>query len=229
MLVPSKEEFLVKTGGTRPMAVYRDVLADIETPVSAYWKLAHDQVHSFLLESVTGGENVSRYSFLGIRPRFVLKVKNSVVHKESCGKAESWNLEPGEDPLDALQREMFAEAPVPVPGLPTFVGGAVGLLSYDIVRYFERLPDSTEDDLQVDDLAMMMADTVVAFDHAKNLIRVLSMTDGSAEGYDRAAAEIDAILRRLAQPLPPSQAAHSNPMRSRRMSPRRASRGWSRG
>jgi anthranilate synthase component 1 len=155
------------------------------------------------LESVTGGENVSRYSFLGVRPRAVLRVKNSQARREACGKVETWSLLPGEDPLDTLKREMYSEVPVPVPGLPTFVGGAVGLLSYDIVRYFERLPDGTVDDLNIDDLAMMMADTIVVFDHAKNLMRILSMTDGSASGYDRASAEIDAILRRLAQPLPP--------------------------
>ncbi|AIE87899.1 anthranilate synthase component I [Fimbriimonas ginsengisoli] len=202
MLVPSKEEFLAKTGGTRPMAVYRDILADVETPVSAYWKLAHDQTFSFLLESVTGGEHLARYSFLGIRPRSVLRIKDGEGRRETNGSIDTFTLAQGEDPLDALNREMYHKDPVPVPGLPAFAGGAVGLLSYDIVRYFERLPDSTEDDLQVDDLAMMLADTVVIFDHAKNIIRVLVMTDGSSESYLRATVEIDFILSRLAEPLP---------------------------
>jgi anthranilate synthase component 1 len=97
---------------------------------------------------------------------------------------------------------MQSEPPVPVPGLPAFAGGAVGLLSYDIARYFERLPDTTTDDLQVEDLAMMLADTVVVFDHAKNLLRVVVMTDGSDAGYDAAEAEVRRVMERLAQPLP---------------------------
>jgi len=198
------------------MAVHRDVLADVETPVSAYWKLAHDQRYSFLLESVTGGEQLARYSFLGIRPRSVLRVKNSRARKETGGEVTSWDLPAGTDPLDALRGEMFDESPVPVAGLPTFAGGAVGLLSYDIVRYFERLPDSTNDDLQVDDLAMMLADTVVAFDHAKNLIKVIVMTDGSEKAYHEAEAEVEAILARLKEPLPslPSGSFEAKPPES---------------
>lgn len=203
MLVPSKSEFLQKTQGVRPMVVYRDVLADVETPVSAYWKLSHDETFSFLLESVTGGEQVSRYSFLGVRPRSVLRVKNGKGQLHTSAGDQPVDLSPGEDPLHLLQREMRIGEAIPVPGLPAFAGGAVGLLSYDIVRYFERLPDSTKDDLQVDDLAMMLADVVVVFDHAKNLIRVVAMTDGSEGSYDAAASEIERILARLAEPLPP--------------------------
>jgi anthranilate synthase component 1 len=191
MLTPSKADFLAKTGGKRPMVVHHDVLADIETPVSAYWKLAHDQEHSFLLESVTGGENVSRYSYIGIRPKRVLRSKNGS------------NLEPGQDPLHLLEAAMFPEPPIVEAGLPDFTGGAVGMLSYDIVRYFERLPDSTEDQLGVDDLAMMLTDTVVAFDHAKKLIRVLVTTDGTEESYDKAQREVQWVLTRLGAVLPP--------------------------
>lgn len=184
------------------MAVYQDVLADVETPVSAYWKLAHDEPYSFLLESVTGGEQVARYSFIGVRPRSVLRVKNGLASKLSGNETSAWELKAGEDPLTALEAEMFRESPVPVPGLPAFAGGAVGLLSYDIVRYFEQLPNTTKDDLGVEDLAMMLADTIVIFDHAKNIIRVLTMTDGSGESYGAAAVEIERILVRLKEPLP---------------------------
>jgi len=203
MLVPNKDDFLRATGGTRPMAVYHDVLADVETPVSVYWKLSHDGIHSFLLESVTGGENLARYSIIGVRPRAVLRVKNGEVRRLTPGGVETTRLEEGEDPLHVIQRELHPETPVDVPGLPKFVGGAVGLLSYDIVRYFERLPDTTTDDLQIDDAAMMLADTTVVFDHAKNLIRVLVMTDGTDAGYEKARTEIEWVLERLAAPLPP--------------------------
>lgn len=184
------------------MAVHRDVLADMETPLSAYWKLAHDQTHSFLLESVTGGEQLARYSFIGVRPRLVLRSKNGEVRHITPSGERTTRLGPGEDPLHALKAEM-REAPVPDSELPTFMGGAVGMLSYDIVRYFERLPNTCEDDLQVDDLAMMLADTVVAFDHAKNLLKVIVMTDGSSDGYEAAVAEIERVLAKLRRPIPP--------------------------
>ncbi len=184
------------------MAVYQDVLADIETPLSAYWKLAHDQTYSFLLESVTGGEQLARYSVLGIRPKLVLRAKDGEVHRIRNGGEEVELLAQGQDPLHILQQAMLPEPPIPVPGLPTFAGGAVGLLSYDIVRYFEKLPDTTLDDLKVDDMAMMLADTVVVFDHAKNLIRVIVMTDGTSASYDEAANEIASVLKRLSEPLP---------------------------
>ncbi len=202
MLSPTREEFLRRTGGTTPLAVVREILADVETPLSAYWKLAHDAEHSFLLESVTGGEQVSRYSILGVRPKAILRTKDGAVRRLAGGVESVSELKEGEDPLHLLQRELGEAIPMDIPGLPAFAGGAVGMLAYDIVRYFERLPDGTKDDLRVPDLAMMMVDTVVVFDHAKNLIKIVSMTDGSAEGYDRAQDEVDGIVGRLAAPLP---------------------------
>jgi anthranilate synthase component 1 len=203
MLVPPRDEFLKRTRGTSPMVVYREILADLETPLGAYWKLAHDQQFSFLLESVTGGEQVSRYSVLGVKPKAVIRTKNGNVRKITNSGTQDSKLNPGEDPLHLLARELGNTVPLHVPGMPAFATGAVGLLSYDIVRYFERLPDSTQDDLKVDDMDMMLADTVVIFDHAKNLIRIVSMTDGSANSYDRAEQEIKEIEARLAAPLPP--------------------------
>lgn len=198
------------------MAVYKDVLADVETPVSAYWKLAHDQVHSFLLESVTGGEQLARYSFLGVRPRLVLRTKNRDVRRITDSGEVHSQLPDGKDPLHILKQEIGSQTPIDLEGMPSFIGGAVGMMSYDIARFFEKLPDTTKDDLNVDDLAMMLADTVVVFDHAKNLIRVLVMTDGSADSYDAAAKEIDWILSRLAGPLPdlPSGSYDVHPVES---------------
>lgn len=202
MQIPTLAEFLATTQGGRAMPIYRDMLADVETPLSAYWKLAHDHQESFLLESVTGGEQLARYSFIGIRPRATLRIKNGHVRKATGGQSETWDLGPGEDPLTALRDEMEHLKTVPVPGLPTFVGGSVGMMAYDIVRYFEKLPDNTADDLQVDDLAMMLTDSVVVFDHAKNLIRVIAVAQGTEEGYNAALAEIDWMLNRLKGPLP---------------------------
>jgi anthranilate synthase component 1 len=184
------------------MVVYREILADLETPLGAYWKLAHDQEFSFLLESVTGGEQVSRYSVLGVGPKAVLRTKNGRVRRIAADGVEESTLADGEDPLHLLARELEGQIPLYVPGMPAFATGAVGMLSYDVVRYFERLPDSTKDDLNVDDMAMMLVDTVVIFDHAKNLMRIVSMTDGSGDGYDQAEVRITAIEERLSSPLP---------------------------
>jgi len=184
------------------MAIYRDVLADLETPLSAYWKLASAEKYSFLLESVTGGEQVSRYSVIGVSPKAVLRSKNGHVRRITSSGTEEFELEAGQDPLHLLQKELLTSAPLYVPGLPAFATGAVGMMSYDIVRYFERLPDTTTDDLKVDDMAMMLVDTVVVFDHARNLIRIVAMTDGSGEDYDRAAEEIESIIAKLKAPLP---------------------------
>ncbi len=201
MLTPTREEFL-RQGGTTPRAVVREILADVETPLSAYWKLAHDETYSFLLESVTGGEQVSRYSVLGVHPKAVLRTKDGRVRRLSPEGETDGELKPGEDPLHLLQRELGEAIPMAIPGLPAFAGGAVGMLAYDVVRYFERLPDTTKDDLGLPDMAMMMVDVVVVFDHAKNLIKIVAMTDGTAQGYDRAEREVQAIVDRLAQPLP---------------------------
>ncbi|RYG49695.1 anthranilate synthase component I [bacterium] len=200
MLVPDLPSFLASASDRR-MPVYREILADVETPVSAWWKLAQGETYGFLLESVTGGENVGRYSILGVRPRAVLRAKNGTASREENGSLQAIELQGG-DPLDLLQEVTKTET-VRIPGMPAFCGGAVGMLAYDMVRYFERLPDTTVDDLQVPDLAMMLVDTFVVFDHAKNVARIVHLADGTEEGYRRAEAEIERVAERLAAPLPP--------------------------
>jgi anthranilate synthase component I len=201
MNVPSKQDYLSRAQG-KTTPVYRDILADLETPLSAYWKLSHDEDQSFLLESVTGGEQLARYSILGVRPRLVLHTKDRTVRKVFSGGEIEEELREGQDPLDLLRAEMPEIDHEDAVGLPAFVGGAVGLMSYDLVRFFEKLPHGPMDDLNVDDLAMMLTDSVVVFDHAKNIIRVIALADGSEQGYDKASAEIERIIGRLQQPLP---------------------------
>ncbi len=202
MLVPSKDEFLRLTAGSRPMPVYRDIVADVETPLSAYWKLAHDEQHSFLLESVTGGEQLARYSVLGVRPRVVLRTKSEQVKRVTRTGVQTEALLSGCDPLTLVQNEIGNAEPVEVAGLPAFVGGAVGLMSYDLVRFFEKLEEGPPDDLDIDDLAMMITDTVVVFDHAKNVIRVIVLAQPTADGYEEARVEIERVISRLSLPLP---------------------------
>jgi len=197
------------------MPVYRDLLADIETPLSAYWKLAHDEPYSFLLESVTGGEQLARYSILGIRPRMLIRTKGQEVVLISNGKESRSELN-HRDPLDVLKDTLTLNT-INVPGLPKFSAGAVGIMGYDLVRFFERLPDTTNDDLHLDDLAMMITGPVVVFDHAKNIIRIVVTARGTDEDYARAEQEINYIVARLMGPIPslpngsfPVHAVHSN-------------------
>lgn len=203
MQYPTKPEYLSRTEGKRPMPVVREILADMETPLSAYWKLASEETFSFLLESVTGGEQLARYSILGVRPRAVLRTKGTRWVRHTREGDASGEIGAGQDPLHLLKAELDRPRPIPVEGLPTFVGGAIGMLGYDIVRFFERLPDDTADDLSFDDLAMMLTDTVVVFDHAKNVIKIIVLADGSETGYDEANSEIETIVAALRRPLPP--------------------------
>jgi len=185
--------------------VYRTLLADLETPVSVYLKLARPGSPSFLLESVEGGEQVGRYSFLGVDAQTLIAVQDNLLTLRRDDRVTTRPLAPGEDPLHAIEAEMERFRPVKVEGLPRFVGGAVGYLSYDVVRYFERLPATATDDLHVPDAAFLLTDTLVIFDHAKHQLIILANAHNTGDpdaAYDDAVQRIDAILDRLAGPLP---------------------------
>ncbi|MEZ4666639.1 MAG: anthranilate synthase component I [Anaerolineae bacterium] len=201
--------------------VYRTLLADLETPVSVYLKLAQAGQYSFLLESVEGGEQVGRYSFLGVNPKGIVSVQNGEVRRTLHGVVTTRPLSEGEDPLDAVKLEFERVKPVALPGLPRFVGGAVGFLSYDVVRYFERLPATASDDLHVPDVAFMLPDTLVIFDHARHQLMILANANNTGDpdaAYDDAIRRIDGILLALQQPIrhtaqnvyPLSQSLESN-------------------
>ncbi|MBL8117046.1 MAG: anthranilate synthase component I [Anaerolineae bacterium] len=180
--------------------VYRTLLADLETPVSVYLKLAQAGKYSFLLESVVGGEQVGRYSFLGVNPKGIVVVQDNKVHSTLHGVSTSRLLTEGEDPLDAVRTEFERVKPVKLDGLPRFVGGAVGYLSYDAVRYFERLPNTAVDELKVPDAAFMLPDTLVIFDHARHQLIILANAHNTGDpdsAYDDAIRRIDEIILAL--------------------------------
>ncbi|MCL4248917.1 MAG: anthranilate synthase component I [Anaerolineae bacterium] len=186
--------------------VYRTLLADLETPMSVYLKLGQTGDYAFLLESVEGGEQVGRYSFLGVNPRSVISVRDDTVTMLQNGRGETRALAPGEDALAAVKHEFDRFTPVRLEGLPRFVGGAVGCLAYDAVRAFERLPETATRELDVPDAAFMLVDTLVIFDHAKHQITILANAHnaGNADAaYDDAVRRIEAIETALRQPLPP--------------------------
>jgi anthranilate synthase component 1 len=186
--------------------IYRELPADLETPVSVYLKL-QDEGPSFLLESVTGGERVARYSFIGVRPRVLLSTVGDSVFVGGNGYERDVPLTDGADPLSVLKAEMAAFTPVPLPDLPRFSGGAVGFLGYDAVRRFERLPSTAAGDLDLPESAFMLADTLVAFDHARQRLLIIDnarLQGDTPAAYRRATARIDEIVARLRAPVPQS-------------------------
>ena len=171
--------------------VYREINADLETPVSAYLKIARGS-HSFLLESVEGGERMARYSFIGTEPYRVLTTGPGT----DAGPI---------DPLLPVEQELSAYQPVAVEGLPRFLGGAIGYLAYECVRYFEpRVPAPEADPIGIPESVLMFTDTVLVFDHLKHVIKIVShvRTNGDIEeSYHKAADRIDQLASRLAKPL----------------------------
>ncbi|MFC2007525.1 anthranilate synthase component I [Chloroflexota bacterium] len=177
---------LKKDGNLVP--VYTEITADLETPVSAYLKIARGS-YSFLLESVEGGERLARYSFIGTEPSHILKTgpDNPV------------------DPLLQIEEEFRQFHLVPVKGLPRFHGGMVGYLSYEVARYFERLPSPDSDTMGIPESVLMMADTLLVFDHLTHKIKVVSHAhlDGDVEeAYRKATGKIDELVERLRKPVP---------------------------
>lgn len=205
MYKPTLEQVEVMAEQGNLIPIYRDLPADMETPVSIYLKL-QDEGPCFLLESVSGGEQVGRYSFVGVRPRGVVTTFGDEVYITGEGHGRTIPLKDGLDPLAVLKEEMAKYKPVLLADLPRFIGGAVGFLSYDGVRRFERLPDDNPNDLQLPEAAFMIAHTIVVFDHARQRLQVIAnadLTRGDIRAaYRRATSRIDEVVARLNAPLP---------------------------
>ena len=216
---PSIEEVRELSARGNLIPIYAELPSDLDTPVSLFLRLAGGDP-AFLLESVDGGERIARYSFMGVRMReaLVLRGRELVRHTltEKGLKMEpvpipAPDLQPGDAPregdvLDALRAEMKRYAFVPLPNLPRFCGGLVGFTGYDVARQFEALPDTATDALGTPDAVYVMADTLVAFDHARQRLLVIAnaYVDGSeslSDAYDDAVARIKSITARLSAPL----------------------------
>lgn len=185
--------------------VYRRLLADLETPVSVFIKLTQNNHPAFLLESVEGGEKVGRYSFLGVNPKGMISFKDGAVTRTYNGETTTFPLADGQDPLHVLQAEMNRYSPVELDGLPRFVGGAVGYFAYDIVRYFEKLPQTAKRELDLPDAVFLLPDTLVIFDHVKHQLIILANahnTGDPTDAYQDAVNRIEAITDIIRQPLP---------------------------
>src|SRR5512139_3596491 len=171
MISPSLEEFKQKAKEGNLIPVYREILADMETPVSAFLKI-DDGRHSFLLESMEGGEKWARYSFLGSRPSVIVKSFGRIVETTRAGKKQKTQFD--RDPLEAVKALLAEYQPVPDPSLPRFFGGAVGFMGYDVVNYFEELPARPKEGLDIPDVFFMITDTLVIFDNITHKLKVVS-------------------------------------------------------
>ncbi len=183
---PTLEQVKAMAGQGNVVPVYRDVVADLETPVSAYLKVARGR-YSFLLESVEGGERLGRYTFIGTEPYWILETE--------AGQG---------DPLVAVEEEMWRFTPARVDGLPRFHGGAVGYLAYEVARYYEKLPMPESDPQGFPESIFLFTDTLLVFDHLQRTIKVVSHArlDGDIEAaYRQATWKIEELVARLATPL----------------------------
>ena len=218
---PRREEIreLFAQGDLVP--VYRRLLVDLETPVSIYLKLRQRFPRAFMLESVEGAERVGRYSFIGVEPQLLISLRGREVTLERPGQRETRALRDGEDPLHVIQAELAHYRPVTMPGLPRLVGGAVGYLGYECVRFFERLPETTTAEMDVPDAAFMVPAALAIFDHVRHELLILANArlaekNGDADtAYDAARARVDEVEAIIRAPLPSlaaGMALHSAPL-----------------
>jgi anthranilate synthase component 1 len=203
MLKPNEREFEVLAAqGYNLIPVWREIAADLETPVGAFLKVARGD-YAFLLESVHGGEKWGRYTFLGSEPAMVLRGRGGRLDLTRPGR--SVEVRSVKSPLEGLRDEMRRFRAYQSPDLPRFFGGAVGFLAYDIVRYFERLPTHARDELGTPDLYLMLTDTVLIFDNVRQTLKIVAnvaLEDHPSTGaaYRAATAKIDELTARLDAP-----------------------------
>ena len=206
-IAPARDEFLQLAAKHSLVPVYRTLTADLETPVSAFLRLAEDEPQSFLLESVEGGEKVGRYTFIGIRPYRTILSRGSSITIHERGKTRSLQGD-----VFALLKELLAgQTPARIAGLPPFTSGAVGFFAYDVIRQLERLPELAEDDLGIPDACLMFYDEVLAFDHVRKQIQLMVTADlgrlKPAAAYADAKKRLGQLEKRLARPIPKPQRA----------------------
>jgi anthranilate synthase component 1 len=197
----TREQFHVLARDRRVIPVVRKVLADAETPVGVYRKLAADRTGTFLLESAENGRSWSRWSFVGVRCAATLT---------SAGGKATWtgkvpdDLHGNGDPLEALRETFRTLHTEPLPGLPPLTGGMVGYIGYDTVRRLERLPELAEDDLKIPELVMMMATDLAALDHHEGTITLIANAvnwDNSPQRVDEAYDDAVTRLNKMTEDL----------------------------
>ena len=200
--LPLERDFLKLSRTHSLVPVYRTVAADLETPVSAFLRIAATEPEAFLLESVEGGEHVGRYTFIGIQPYKKLTARGTLITITEGSKTRAFTG----DIFTELKQSLSGHQPARLSGLPPFTAGAVGFFAYDVVRQIERLPSTAKDELDVPDACLMFFDQVLAFDHVKKEIHLIITVDLAREkregAYTRAVRRLNQLEKRLASQLP---------------------------
>jgi anthranilate synthase component 1 len=209
-ITPSRQEFLRLARTHTLVPVYRRLTADLETPVSAFLRLAADEPESFLLESVENGEKIGRYTFMGVRPYRKITARGTDIHMVEKGRHRTFTG----DAFALLKESLSGHKPARLPNLPPFTAGAVGFFAYDAARLVERLPSTAKQELEVPDACLMFYDEVLAFDHVKKEILLIVNADLTRQkpqpAYADALKRLERLERRLARALPRMPRAKSH-------------------
>jgi len=209
MYYPDLKEFLKLSQKGNVIPVYKEINADLDTPVSSFLKIKKKD-YAFLLESVEGQENIARYSFLGSNPSLVFKSKGRNIRIIYPHKHSQKSFITPTDPLAEIKSIMRNFRPVQIKGLPRFCGGLVGYIGYDTVRFFEDIPDKNPDDLKLPDCVLILTDTILVFDHINHTIKIVSnvilpdkklLIKNKIKVYKQALKKIEEIERCLNNPL----------------------------
>ena len=197
MYYPNREEFQKLAEYNEVIPVYTEISGDIETPVSLYKKVCSDTRYSFLLESAEKPGSIGRYSFIGFNPRAIFKSKGFKIELIEDNKIKRLRG----NPLDILKKYLKKYKGTRQEGLPRFISGAVGYFSYDIIRFFEDIPDNNTDDLNLPESYFIFVDTVLAVDHFKHTVRIISnaLTKDKSlkESYEEAVYNIKQTLHKI--------------------------------
>ena len=206
MLRPNRKEFLRLARKATLVPVAKSISADLQTPVSAFLSIAAGEPHSFLLESIEGGEIIGRHTFLGARPYCILAAQGKEVTIERRRGRRVLRERHTGAVLPMLRSLLREHTVAKVEGLPPFIGGAVGFAGYDLVRQLERLPTLAKDDLEMPDAVFMLFDRLLAFDHVRHEIHIMAAADVRAQSPEKAYAaalhDIEQIERQLTRSIP---------------------------
>jgi len=197
MIYPNIKEFIRLAKKSNLIPVYKEIMADFETPLSCFMKI-DDAKYSYLLESVEKGQKLGRYSFLGSNPSMVFQSKGRRIRVNEFGREKSYLT--NKDPLQEIKKLAGRYRFARVKGLPRFCGGFVGYIGYEAVRFFERLPEKNPDDLKLPDSVFLLTDTILIFDHLERVIKIVSnafVKGNPHQAYREAEKKINLLEKKL--------------------------------
>src|SRR6516162_4685744 len=215
MVTPDYKSFLQFSREATLVPVAKTLSADLLTPVGAFLSVAVGQRYAFLLESAEAGERVGRYTFVGAQPRMVLTARgHELTIRRGAGEERSHA-----NVMQVLREHLRQYRHASVPGMPPFTSGGVGCFAYDMVRQFERLPETAKADVNLPDCIFTFYDRLLAFDHLKHQLHIIAAADVGNESprkaYDRALADLDLLEQRLVRGLHKQKLGWSAPVKEK--------------